>query len=118
MPNHLQRLLVQTQALEAMVVDTPGGRIHVQFRLNEIDFPFQLETTVDLLPTIAKPLARLDDAFLNQVRDFVDPRMSMRKRCCMWDFGALTWVSPMSTPGSKTCRRQQPLVQRLSPSGS
>ena len=31
MPNHLQRLLVQTQALEAMVVDTHGGRIHVQW---------------------------------------------------------------------------------------
>jgi hypothetical protein len=30
------------------------------FRLNEIDFPFQLETTVDLLPSIAKPLAGLE----------------------------------------------------------
>ena len=26
-----RQLLVQTQALEAMVVDTPGGRIHVQW---------------------------------------------------------------------------------------
>jgi hypothetical protein len=26
-----RQLFVQTQALEAMVVDTPGGRIHVQW---------------------------------------------------------------------------------------
>ena len=26
-----RQLLVQTRALEAMVVDTPGGRIHVQW---------------------------------------------------------------------------------------
>ncbi|HAL37471.1 MAG TPA: hypothetical protein DCP03_04865 [Polaromonas sp.] len=26
-----RQLLVQTQALEAMVVDTPGGRIHLQW---------------------------------------------------------------------------------------